>query len=83
MQQLMAYNGPLSHQESVVAALHAINIEHGLICINEKDEVCEFPMDWKSQPDGSFTFRYKNQEKKKIVKFKMTLEDEYIVIVFC
>ena len=75
MQTLMAENGPLNPQESVVSALHAINTQHGLICLDDKNEVSEFPPNWKSQPDGSYTFRYRNDSKKTVVKFKMTLED--------
>ena len=72
---LMGENGPLSPQESVIAALHTINLQSSLICLNDNHEVCEFPVNWKSQADGSYTFRYKNDSKKTIVKFKMTLEE--------
>jgi len=82
MQMLMSENGPLNPQESVVSALHAINVQYGLICLDDKNEVCEFPANWKSQPDGSYTFRYKNEAKKTVVKFKMTLEEEYVVVMF-
>ena len=75
MKTLMSENGPLNLQESTVTALHAINTQYGLICLDDKNEVCEFPANWKSQPDGSYTFRYKNEPKKTIVKFKMTLEE--------
>lgn len=40
-------------------------------------------MGWKQQPDGSFTFRYKNESKGTIVKFKMTVEDKYVIVIFC
>ena len=72
MQMLMSSDGSLNPHEIVITALHSLNIQHKLQCIDEKSENIEFPVGWREQPDGSFTFRYKNITRGSIVKFKMT-----------
>ena len=72
MQMLMSCDGSLSPQEIVITALHSLNIQHKLQCIDDKNDNIEFPVGWREQPDGSFTFRYKNTARGSIVKFKMT-----------
>lgn len=40
MQMLMASNGPLSPEQLIVAALHSLNVQHQLECIDKNNEVC-------------------------------------------
>ena len=80
---LMSNDGSLNPHELIVSALHSINLHHKLECLDESNQICEFPASWKEQPDGSFTFRYKNNSRSSVVKFKMTVEGKYVIVVFC
>ena len=82
MQQLMAGEQSLTPQQQVVAALHSLNAQHKLQCLDEKDENLEFPEKWRDHPDGSYCFRYRNLARGTVVKFKLTVEDKYVVVIF-
>lgn len=82
MQMLMANNGSLSPEELIVAALHSLNMQHKLECINKNNEVCQFPVDWKNQGDGSYSFKYRSKEKSALLIFKFTIEGKNVVAVF-
>ena len=82
MQMLMSTNGSLSPHELVVSALHSVNLQNKLQCLNDNNQICEFPAGWREQPDGSFTFRYKNESKGTTAKFKMTVEGKYVIVIF-
>jgi hypothetical protein len=82
MQGLMAGEQVLTPQERIVAALHSLNSQQGLQCLDGQLQACEFPTKWREQPDGYYSLNYRNSKNGTLVKFKITTEDKYVVAVF-
>lgn len=82
MQMLMTGTESLTPEELIIAALHSLNAQHKLVCLDSKNEICEFPSNWKNQGDGYYTFRYKNTTKSVMVNFRYSIEGNKVISVF-
>lgn len=74
MKILMAGETELTKNEIIIVVCHALNLHHGLKCINDKFEVCEFPENWRLSEEGVYKINYKkppnSKKEETIVKFR-------------
>jgi len=79
---LMAAEGELTPVEQKVVIVHSLNRWNGLICLDDGDKECEYPINWRQMIEGSYKFVYKSKKNLKIVKFTLTPTESKIIVVF-
>lgn len=78
---LMAYETAPTPIETKIIVVHSLNILNGLVCLDEQQAECEFPLKWKEPAEGAYHFTYRNNKNKRIIKLTATPTDKPSLVI--